>query len=154
MIVIVSGDRQGYPPDGLTDYLDELYRSTPANEQLIIREGCARGVDHQVELWGIANGAQEVQGRSGEKSTAALVIEHWPALWNVHGKCWDSPNKAVCNFAGHRRNREMADAEPAPARVIAFHSNINSSKGTKRMIQIARQEDIPFEVIGSEPDWT
>lgn len=156
LIIIVSGSRFGYNPQEVTDYLDELYNAVragasclPAPDQLVIKEGCARGVDEQVEQWGFDNDADHIWARSGKRSTAPLVIEHWPAEWTFHKDCWCKNKAGTCKYAGHRRNREMADSEETIDKVVAFHDDIMKSKGTLRMVQIADEKHIDYEVIGS-----
>lgn len=59
----------------------------------------------------------------------------FPANWNKYGL-----------NAGPIRNQQMLDVGK-PQLVIAFHTNIDSSKGTKHMMNIARNMNIPTILI-------
>lgn len=61
------------------------------------------------------------------------VIEY-PANWNGRGKA-----------AGPYRNRKMLDLKPDL--VIAFHENLETSKGTADTVREAKRRGIPVEVI-------
>lgn len=64
-----------------------------------------------------------------EKDIPCMVFK---AEWQKYGKA-----------AGPKRNKEMLDFADE---VIAFHDNLNSSKGTKHMVSIAREANIPTVV--------
>jgi hypothetical protein len=66
-----------------------------------------------------------------------LNIKCFPAEWNKHGKS-----------AGPKRNQKMID-ETNPELVIAFHQDIESSRGTKDMINRAKLHQINFEIISN-----
>lgn len=63
------------------------------------------------------------------------VVEY-PADWEAHGKS-----------AGPIRNIQMLKDNKDIEKVIAFHENIETSKGTKHMVQIATEAGIPVEII-------
>lgn len=90
----------------------------------VVVHGAARGADSIAAS--LANGM-------------GLAVESFPAEWDKYGKA-----------AGPIRNRAMLDT--APDLVIAFHNNIESSRGTKDCVFEARRRGIPTEVI-SDPDW-
>lgn len=58
----------------------------------------------------------------------------FPANWKKYGK-----------KAGRIRNQRMLQTKPDL--VIAFHSNLKNSKGTKHMVNIARRQDIKVRII-------
>lgn len=91
------------------------------NPSLII-EGEARGADSI---------AREVAIHLG------IPVLKFPADWSKHGKA-----------AGPIRNAQMLK-EGRPDFVLAFHHNIEESKGTKNMIMIAEKAGIPTKVITS-----
>lgn len=62
---------------------------------------------------------------------------------------WESYGKA----AGPIRNQEMLD-EGKPDMVIAFHDDLENSKGTKDMIRRAKKADIPAWVYTHQPPIT
>jgi hypothetical protein len=59
-----------------------------------------------------------------------------PAKWEEHGKA-----------AGPIRNRQMLTHKPAM--VIAFHNDIQKSKGTKDMITAAKDAGIPIRLVST-----
>ncbi len=63
-----------------------------------------------------------------------MNVEKYPAKWNLYGK-----------GAGHIRNKEMID-KGKPDKVVAFHSDISKSKGTRNMINQAKKLGIPTEI--------
>lgn len=72
---------------------------------------------------GEARGADSIARDEARKMN--FIIEPYPAQWNRFGKA-----------AGPIRNYRML-TEGKPNLVIAFHGDINNSKGTKNMIEIA-----------------
>lgn len=92
-------------------------RLLPPNTLII--QGGARGADRLAR-----NVAVEV----------GFLFEEFPAEWEVYGRA-----------AGPIRNLQMLDTRPDL--VIAFHSNLSSSKGTKHTVVNARLRGIPTEVV-------
>ena len=84
-------------------------------DSVIIQGGC-RGAD--------------LLAKSEAKRNNLEVIE-FPADWKAYGKA-----------AGHIRNRQMLD-EGKPDIVIAFHENIQNSRGTLNMLTQSRVYNIP-----------
>jgi hypothetical protein len=64
-----------------------------------------------------------------------IPYTEYPAEWSKYGRA-----------AGPIRNQQMLD-EGKPDLVIAFHDDIEHSKGTKDMVTRARQQGIPVKVI-------
>jgi hypothetical protein len=81
---------------------------------------------------GGARGADKLAGRIA-KEMGFDVIEV-PANWEKYGKA-----------AGPIRNREMLELNPTL--VIAFHKNIEESKGTKNMLKIAKEAGVDTILI-------
>ena len=96
-----------------------MARLAPLGQGHVIVHGAARGADTQA--------GQVAQ-------TLGLVVEAFPANWDKFGK-----------RAGILRNLQMLDTKPDL--VIAFHSDIASSKGTGHTVGEARRRGIPVEVI-------
>ena len=71
-----------------------------------------------------------------KKAAISLNIEYreYKADWKKYGRA-----------AGPKRNQQMLDCE-RPDLVVAFHPNINESKGTKDMVNRARKANIPVEI--------
>lgn len=89
-------------------------------EDTIIVHGCARGADR------IAGAVAKELG---------FKVEKFPADWKHYGKA-----------AGPIRNKKMLK-EGKPDLVLAFHSNLSASRGTKHMVTIARKAGVEVEVI-------
>jgi hypothetical protein len=85
----------------------------------VIVEGGARGAD--------------LLARTAALDTGLNVIEI-PANWRKYGPS-----------AGPIRNRQMLDL--APGLVIAFHPNVEESKGTKDCVGQAKRRGISVEII-------
>lgn len=82
---------------------------------------------------GDARGADRMAGEAALKFGHALEV--YPADWNRHGK-----------RAGPIRNAQMLK-EGKPDEVWAFHDNIEASKGTKHMMTIAYNANIPVRLF-------
>jgi len=63
-----------------------------------------------------------------------IPIRSFPANWSAYGRA-----------AGPIRNRQMLDEKPDL--VLAFHSNIEASKGTKDCITEAAKRGIPVKLV-------
>lgn len=83
-------------------------------------------------IHGAARGADRIAGEEGKK--LGFEVIEYPADWSI-GRA-----------AGVIRNQVMLD-DGKPDFVLAFHSNIEESKGTKDMVRRARQALIPVEII-------
>lgn len=102
-----------------------------------IIEGCARGADKMAgHEWAVDI------GRTSSSAPAPIYVEHYPALWDKHGKA-----------AGPIRNQQMLD-EGKPDAVIAFHKDIASSRGTADMVRRARKAGIPVWIPHPQPQMT
>jgi hypothetical protein len=85
-----------------------------------------------VIVHGAARGADTIAGETAR--ILGMPVEAYPADWNKHGRS-----------AGPIRNRKMLDTKPDL--VIAFHEDIESSKGTKDCVNEALRRGIQVEVI-------
>ena len=112
MRVLICGDREYFDSVWIKEVLDDL------NEYL--------GVDCVIE--GECRGADRA-GRIAAEGLG-IPVEPYPADWDQYGKS-----------AGPIRNRQMLK-EGKPDLVLAFHSNIEKSKGTKDMIFAANKAGI------------
>lgn len=81
---------------------------------------------------GACRGVDEIAGRCAARM--GFAVEPHPAEWDRHGKA-----------AGPRRNEAMLAA--GADLVIAFHDDLDHSRGTKHMVSIARRAGVPVEVI-------
>lgn len=114
MRVLVSGDRNWSDYPFIKEALVHL--SETEGPITLVTHGAQRGAD---SLAGLA--AKE------------LNIPCWafPAHWKKYGRS-----------AGPIRNAQMLK-EGKPDQILAFHDNIEVSKGTKNMIKIASKAGIP-----------
>lgn len=103
------------------------------NQEAINRRLYLLGGGHVI-VHGAARGADTMAGIAARG--LGLTVEEFPADWNKFGK-----------RAGILRNLQMLDTKPDL--VIAFHSDIASSKGTGHTVGEARRRGIPVEVISS-----
>lgn len=124
MKLLVCGDRNWTDRKLIYDYLKY---DLPYHSSLTIISGMARGADTIAAEWAI------------EKN---VPLMKFPANWKEYGKS-----------AGPIRNREMLK-KGNPDMVLAFHDNINASKGTKDMVTISIEALIPTVVIGHGLDNT
>lgn len=83
-------------------------------------------------IHGAARGADSIAGMLAR--ALGFSVRAFPADWNKHGKA-----------AGPIRNRLMLDQKPDL--VIAFHSNLAESRGTKDTVEEAKRRGITVELI-------
>ncbi len=86
-----------------------------------------------IVIEGDCRGADKMAGEEARKR--GIGVEEYPAQWDKHGR-----------GAGPIRNKQMLE-EGKPTHVLAFHNNIEESKGTKNMLMQAERIGIQVEVI-------
>lgn len=118
--VLVSGDRH-WTDKWIVERILDGIRDCYAPRFTLI-EGCARGADHAAEVW-------------AGKRELSKSHEHYPARWDDHGRA-----------TGPIRNRQML-TEGKPTIVIAFHDDLENSKGTKDMVNAAKKAAVPVYVV-------
>lgn len=89
-----------------------------------------------VVIHGACKGADITAGRLAKEM--GLKVKAFPADWSTYG-----------NAAGPIRNRQMV-ADGNPDLVVAFHNNLSQSKGTKDMLNVAKESGIMFLHLTSE----
>lgn len=77
---------------------------------------------------------------TGVDTSAKEVCEEYKISYQVYFADWTQYGKA----AGPIRNKQMIDSKPDL--VLAFHTNLTKSKGTKSTIKLAKQAKIPVEI--------
>jgi len=119
MKVLCCGDREWKDRDKIAKELAKL----PLGTTTIIH--------------GVARGADKLSEDVGEHECAGWNFEYerYPADWDTYGKA-----------AGPIRNRRML-TEGKPDLVLAFHSNLDKSKGTKDMVMIANKAGVKVIVV-------
>ena len=101
------------------------------DDRLII-ETVIRGLADYDDLTVIEGGARGADRIAGDWAAYAGVdYEEYPAKWSEHGKS-----------AGPIRNRQMLK-EGNPDIVVAFHNDLDNSKGTKDMVAAAVKAGVP-----------
>ena len=118
MKILVCGDRNYKDKEYVKHILTIFKNNHPDLE--IIQGGC-KGADILARDVGVELGAQ---------------VFTYPAHWHKYGRA-----------AGPMRNKEMLDDNPDIKLVVAFHDDIENSKGTKDMINQADRRGIPRIVI-------
>ena len=119
MKVLVCGSRTWTSQASVDRKLDDIHASTPIS---LIVEGEASGADLMGRNWAERRGVPFVGYR---------------ANWKLYGRA-----------AGPIRNREQFDKE-RPNLVVAFHEDLDSSKGTRDMVRYARSKNCPVEIVKS-----
>jgi len=103
------------------------------SNRTIIRHALLDLPDKSIIVHGAARGADSIAGEIAEKWD--IKVLSYPAQWEVYGKA-----------AGSIRNRQMLEENPDIELVLAFHNNIEKSKGTRDMCSIADKQGIPIQL--------
>jgi hypothetical protein len=128
--VIVSGDRHGQGPEWNRAVFHVLLNAIIDTEWSVVIHGAAPGID-------------AMAGDIGRAHANAVIP--MPAQWTTLGKA-----------AGPHRNRLMLNALLAlrdvgyEVAILAFHDDLESSRGTKNMVGMARGAHVPVKVYGSD----
>lgn len=122
MRLLVSGDRNWTNWRFIYKYLDGFHTVYPIS---VLIEGEAKGVDSFARNWAKDRG---------------IPYDPYPAQWH-----------RFRHAAGPIRNQQMLD-EGQPDMVLAFHNDIENSKGTKDMVTRAEKANIPTIVITEGKD--
>lgn len=123
MKIIFCGDRKWQDRDLVTQVMSAIKANIG---EFVVIEGGAKGAD------AIAHDAA--------KHYVNLPFETYDAQWTEYGKA-----------AGPIRNREMLINGQADA-VVAFHNDIQSSKGTANMVTQARKAAKPVWISSDGPE--
>lgn len=118
--VLICGDRNWDNPSIMDVVINGLYG--------FFYEGL-----HIIE--GEANGADKMSAEIASVLLPEANIHRYPAEWDKYGR-----------GAGPVRNKQMLE-EGKPDLVIAFHNDIQNSKGTKNMLEQAAKAEVPSFVI-------
>lgn len=116
MIIVVTGDREWESLETISEafkWFLNHYKVTP--EQVMVIEGEARGADKRCRLV-----AEEM----------GMNVKALPAEWEKYGRA-----------AGPIRNQSMLDFHPEVC--LAFHDDLENSKGTKDMVKRSKKFGIP-----------
>lgn len=131
MFVIVCGDRNWTDVERIESVLEELHEDV---NELAVIEGGAKGADRAAWQWAARN----------RKNGVGWI--HCPANWETYGRA-----------AGPRRNQEMLDyllqarQQGHAIEVLAFHDDLENSRGTKDMVSRARRAGVTVVVYASTP---
>jgi len=126
MRVLVCGDREWHDRFIIAVVLNG-FLGIAMNEfdDLVVIDGAARGADAIAGEW--YGGAEDGEHAIHERVTHV----RFPAEWDKHGKA-----------AGPIRNAEML-RDGQPDIVVAFNNDLDSSKGTKDMVDRAARAGVP-----------
>lgn len=94
-------------------------------------------VHMEVLIHGGARGADTIAGAFGKKLGSKVEVLEFRADWDKYGRA-----------AGPIRNKQML-VEGFPDYVLAFHDDLELSKGTRHMVSLARKAGIPVKVCHS-----
>lgn len=130
-IVLICGSREFTDRDIFDRAMQQWLDKFGMPREIV--EGCARGADSLAEDWAYTHGAAD------SVSVANVILQHFPANWNRHGRA-----------AGAIRNQQMLDY--GPDAVIAFTRDLRSSRGTRDMVTRARRAGLRvwLPVAGSD----
>ncbi len=128
MRVLVCGDRYWDDRATVWDKLDDLLH---VYQQMTIIEGGCKRWDKERRLW---TGADFYAEQWTVRRTQAH--EPYPADWDKLGKA-----------AGPIRNAKMLE-QGKPDIALAFHDNLEESRGTKDMVERSKAAGLPVYVIG------
>ena len=95
---------------------------------------CLKSLDVSLVIAGGCRGADALAIRAAK--ACGYPFREFPADWQKFGKA-----------AGPIRNQRMLD-EGKPDLVVAFHEDLENSKGTKDMIRRAKSQGVPVRLIG------
>lgn len=139
MRILVTGDRDWTDYQFIYEVLRELQRLHL--DKLVMTTGLARGADLLSNLSALNLGIQQEgpnhpsrEFRCGE---VAVTLANFDKL-NGYAADWDTQHKG----AGPIRNRKMYK-EFKPNLVVAFHDNLDESRGTKDMVAVAEKGGTP-----------
>jgi hypothetical protein len=132
MRVLVTGDRRWTDHRLIIETLDALHAEEPIT---LLIEGCATGADRLAgahpPVYAEGNPEYPDVEPPGWAWYRGVPGAHYPADWRRYGR-----------GAGPIRNQQMLDAG-RPDRVVAFHANLDASRGTADMVRRAIKAGIP-----------
>lgn len=117
--VVIAGGRDFFDIGLMLEYVDRCLEGKRETHNIRIISGTANGADKTGEIYASARGHKVIQ---------------MPAQWK-------RPDGSTDRGAGYRRNVQMAEAADA---VICFWNG--KSRGTKHMIDIAKDKGLPLRV--------
>lgn len=100
-----------------------------------IKEAIVR-LNPSVVIHGNARGADSLAGEAA--NSLGITVEVYPAQWETYGRA-----------AGPIRNRQML-VDGKPDKVLAFHDDIEKSKGTKNMVKQAEKAGIDVTIYNHD----
>ena len=126
MRILCCGDRNWSSYEIIRRELEKFPKDTE------IIQGCANGADKMSANIAKSLGLKLI---SSKDNNDIINNPGFPADWNKYGRA-----------AGPIRNKQMLD-EGKPDLVLAFHTNIENSRGTKNMIEQAKKRGIKVILI-------
>lgn len=138
MRALLTGDRNWFDAEPVAYVIDLLQYKLGVDE---IVHGWADGLDTVADvichMWSIKTHRNPSHWRHNEPK--------WVA---VHGPCGPDCPEMVGKPAGMIRNHVMFD-QWQPSVVVGFHNNLESSRGTKGMMNYAKKKQCPTFLVTS-----
>lgn len=134
MRVLVSGDRNW---DDEKIIRTILVGFASCDYETVVIEGDAKGADKIAGDW--ARGCESSPSNTYEDGMGLVTDACYPADWETYRKA-----------AGPIRNKQML-VEGKPDIVLAFHDDLENSRGTGNMVNIASEVGIPVYNIRRIP---
>lgn len=126
--VLICGDRNYKDVEAIRSWLSKLQDW---------------GYDTVIE--GEARGADSIARDEAEKMN--FNVEKYPALWEEYKEKYPIKDFGMkWKSAGTDRNTQML-VEGKPDLVVAFHNDIENSKGTKNMVKQARNSGVQVIIV-------
>lgn len=131
---IVAGDRHATKNlwiNSIAEQTANVLKHLKDDDHAIVLHGAARGIDTLAAEW--------------LSVYSQVAVESYPADWNTFGRA-----------AGPRRNESMLGrlldlrSSGYTVGVLAFHDNLDTSKGTGHMVRIARAAGVPVRECTSK----
>jgi hypothetical protein len=136
--VLVCGDRGWTDTNLISAMLTGLYQEDTVGLEMaefVVIEGHAPGADTDAHWWATQNPMHSHNEHPDDPRFEHLCF---PAHWGHTDACPPGCREVSGRLAGLIRNRKML-LEGRPNLVLAFHDNLESSRGTKNMVEIAKK---------------
>lgn len=131
MRVLICGDRDWKDVEFIRYWIERLKENHEEVHHAL--QDYPGGFDPLVILEGEARGADRIAREQAE--LLGIQVDRYPAFWNKYGKS-----------AGPIRNQQMIE-EGMPDVIMAFHDDIENSKGTKDMLKRAKRAGLRYRLF-------
>ena len=132
MRILVTGDRKWSGLSVMAEVLSEYPKGTT------LIHGYASGADTMADVIGQELGFEIIRCPAHWSHNCKLWVE-------VYGECPPDCKEMFGRPAGVIRNQFMLEKHN-PELILAFHNDIDNSRGTKDMVRRAQKRGIPFKL--------